>query len=208
MVNTREDVALNAYIKFLTGKGVAPAQLHKRQVFLKTLVQKLENKDLSRAEYATALNAMLKKAKEADWAEQISFAREFYPFLMQDIKAIALLNESYGLELKTEQWTPAVVSLDSLTEVIKNHSFSEPESLMLERYMQLLQSQTLAKSDIAVRLKLAKLVLIRLREAPVKNGLVYRAAVDVTWPLFQLKESRQTFLAVIREFFNIWMSGA
>jgi hypothetical protein len=208
MANSREDIAINAYIKFLTAKGVAQAQLQKRQVFLKALVQKLEHKDLTRNEYATALNALLNKTKEVDWAEQISFAREFYPFLMQDFKAIALLNENYGLELKAEQWTPAVVSLDSLTEIINSHRFSEAESLMLERYLQLLHTQTLEKPDVAVRLKLAKLVLIRLREAPAKNGLVYRAAVDVTWPLFQLKESRQTFLAVIREFFNIWMNGA
>jgi hypothetical protein len=57
---------------------------------------------------------------------------------------------------------------------------------------------------IDTRLKLAKILLVRLRDAPDKNNKVYRTTVDATLPLFEVKKNRRLFLVVVREFFHFW----
>jgi len=202
---SHEEEAVNAYIKFLKQKGLNQDFLDKRLIFLKKLTSGLMDKPLNRNEYAMALHAVLKKKHDSEWHDHIKIAREFYPFWMKDIRAIVLLNENYGIDLQAIHWKPLPASLQSLSVSLAKERFDERESLLLERYMQGLQKQGVEKRYIFTRIKLAKIILLRLRDAPKGNNLVYRMAVDVTLPLFRLKKSRQFFLIVVREFFYIWM---
>jgi len=52
--------------------------------------------------------------------------------------------------------------------------------------------------------KLAKVLLVRLRDAPVSDNAAYRTTVDATLPLFEVKKNRRLFLVVVREFFHFW----
>lgn len=203
-----EEEALEAYFKFLTLKGVSQPQLDARGAFLNEVVTRLQSKQQTREMYAETLNALMPRATDAKWLDCVTIAREFYPFWMQDIKAIACLTNSYGADLQTIEWKPLPTSLVVLSESLKQEVFNEQESLLLEQYLNLLHEQALERHAGLVRIKLAKIILLRLRDAPLRNNLVYRMAVDVTLPLFRQKKSRQLFLAVVREFFYLWINAA
>jgi hypothetical protein len=48
---------------------------------------------------------------------------------------------------------------------------------------------------------------VRLKNAPIKNHKSYRTAVDLTLPLFNIKNNRRLFLVVVREFYNFWVGN-
>lgn len=202
-----ENEALNAYLSFLRGKGIAQSSLDARIEFLTRLISGLASKPYDRNAYAGALNMIMKKTRDQAWHFHMQVAREFYPFWMQDIKAIALLSEQYGTH-NVVDWTPLPTTLKQITYMLETVIFDETESAQLERYLHTMRQQGLPKGVIVVKLRLAKIMLLRLREAPQKSGAIYRVAVDMTLPLFRLKNSRQLFLNVVREFFEVWMAGS
>ncbi len=202
-----ENEALNAYVSFLRGKGIAQSSLDARIEFLTRLISGLVAKPYDRNAYAGALNMIMKKTRDQAWHFHMQVAREFYPFWMQDIKAIALLSEQYGTH-NVVDWTPLPTTLKQITYMLETVIFDETESAQLERYLHTMRQQGLPKGVIVVKLRLAKIMLLRLREAPQKSGAIYRVAVDMTLPLFRLKNSRQLFLNVVREFFEVWMAGS
>lgn len=197
--------ALNAYLHFLRSKGVAHTNIAQRVAFLNTLITGLAAKPYDRVAYASALNGIMKKTRDTAWHFHMQIAREFYPFWMQDIKAIAALGEHYVVDKEAVTWSPLPTSLEALSTMLDQMTFNELESIQLERYLNGMRQQSLTKDVIVVNLRLAKIMLIRLRDAPQRNGALYRVAVDMTLPLFRLKNSRQQFLAVVREFFNYWI---
>lgn len=201
-----ENEALNAYLSFLRTKGITQKSLEGRIEFLTRLIAGLASKPFDRNAYAGALNMIMKKTHDQAWHFHMQVAREFYPFWMQDIKAIALLSEQYGTH-NVVDWTPLPTTLKQISFMLETVIFDEAESAQLERYLHTMRQQGLPKGEIVVKLRLAKIMLLRLREAPQKSGAIYRVAVDMTLPLFRLKNSRQLFLNVVREFFEHWMVG-
>lgn len=201
-----ENEALNAYLSFLRTKGITQKSLDARIEFLARLIAGLASKPYDRNAYAGALNTIMKKTRDQAWHFHMQVAREFYPFWMQDIKAIALLSEQYGTQSVVD-WTPLPTTLKQISFMLETVVFNEAESAQLEQYLQTMRQLGLPKGEIVVKLRLAKIMLLRLRDAPQKSGAIYRVAVDMTLPLFRLKNSRQLFLSVVREFFEHWMTG-
>lgn len=201
-----ENEALNAYLSFLRTKGITQKSLDARIEFLMRLIAGLASKPNDRNAYAGALNTIMKKTRDQAWHFHMQVAREFYPFWMQDIKAIALLSEQYGTQSVVD-WTPLPTTLKQISFMLETVIFNEAESAQLEQYLHNMRQQGLPKGEIVVKLRLAKIMLLRLRDAPQKSGAIYRVAVDMTLPLFRLKNSRQLFLNVVREFFEHWMVG-
>ncbi len=204
---TREQVAINAYLKFLQSKGTPTGKLYKRSLFLDKLAPNLAKKALIRTDFSAALNITMETLTAEDRIESLSIAREFYPFWMQDMKAIAAFNASYGFDVATIQWKPLPSSLNALTKSIDNTQFDEAETKSLHTYMLAMLDNGAEKSIVDTRSKLAKVILIRLRDAPAKNNKTYRMAVDMILPLFTINEIRQLFLTVVREFYYHWNDG-
>ncbi len=201
---TREKEATGAYLKLLQTKGATSGVLYRHSVFLDQLTLNLAEKPLERTEYGNALDEVMATIPTENWPESLNIAREFYPFWMKDIKAIAAFSLHYGFDVQSIQWKPLAASLKSLSDSLKTEQFETSESWPLSAYTQALRSEGAEQSLVDTRLKLAKIILIRLRDAPVKNSKSYRAAVDVTLPLFKIKEAKQLFLVVVREFYNFW----
>lgn len=201
---TREQEATNAYLKFLQSKGTATAKLYQRALFLDKLTPNLAKKALTRAEFSYALSLTIEQIADEDKIESLSTAREFYPFWMQDIKAIAAFNASYGFDIDTIQWKPLPSSLKALTDSIDNLQFDARETQALHTYMLAMLENGAEKSVSDTRAKLAKVVLVRLRDAPIQNNKTYRMAIDMVLPLFTINEIKQLFLTVVREFYSHW----
>lgn len=200
----REKQAISAYLKLLQGKGANSALLHARSSFLDKLGHALSGKQHNGHDYRTVVEEVMDTIPGDDWHDCLTAAREFYPFWLGDIKAIAALNLNPGFETEVLQWKPDFASLKSLTESLLTEKFVASENWPLKAYMQALRQEGAEQSLVDTRSKLAKIILIRLRNAPEKDHRTYRVAMDLTLPLFNIKQNRRLFLVVVREFYHFW----
>lgn len=204
MIKTREKEAMNAYLKLLQAKGASSSLLHKRSLFLDQLSAKLEGLILDGNEYRSVVEDVMETAPAEDWHDCLTASREFYPFWVKDIKTIATLNLNSGFEVKPIDWKPDLVSLKTLTNSLETEKFDTSENWPLKAYAQALRYEGADQALVDTRVKLAKIILMRIRTAPDKNNMAYRTAVDLTLPLFTIKQNRRLFLVVVREFFHFW----
>jgi hypothetical protein len=201
---SREKEAVSAYLKLLQSKGATSGMLYKHSLFLDKLTVKLADSMLHAAEYSNVLDEVMETTPADEWHVNLNTAREFYPFWMKDIKAIATFSLSYGFNVETIQWKPLASSLKSLTDSLQTENFDTSETWPLKAYSQAMRYEGAEQALVDTRIKLAKIILIRLRDAPIKNHKSYRTAADLTLPLFKIKETKKLFLLVVREFYNFW----
>ena len=204
MNKTREDDAITAYFKLLRAKGGDDASVAQRETFLQRLVPYLVGQGQTGLVYRDALERLMEGQAAADWPANLVIAREFYPFWMGDIKAISLLNSELGFDLHPVDWMPTEISLADLWKNIDQEKFSTAESWAIKSYNKALNDEHAPTEVIDVRIKFAKILIVRLRDAPITQKNAYRIAVDATTPLFELKKTRQLFLVVVREFYHFW----
>lgn len=204
MISTREQEAVNAYLKLLQAKGASDALLEARAVFLEKLCEQLAEKVLDGTEYREVIEIVMELMPTEQWHESLNTAREFYPFWVKDFKAIAALSIGAGFDVQPAVWKPTHTSLKELWDSLETEKFDTSENWPLKAYTQALRHEGAEQSLVDTRVKLAKVILIRLRDAPEKNHKSYRTAVDLTLPLFNIKQNRRLFLVVVREFYHFW----
>ena len=203
-INPREQQALEVYIKLLTGKGFGPETFVPRVNFLNKLMLLLSDKELNGREYRMAIEVLMDDVATDDWPESLVIAREYYPFWINDLKAVSVFSKNAVQDPLPIDWKPVEVSLSSLWHTVDTEKFGTTDSWALKGYTKALRFENADQTLIDTRLKLAKILLVRLRDAPDKNNQVYRTAVDATLPLFEVKKNRRLFLVVVREFFHFW----
>ncbi|HSI24260.1 MAG TPA: hypothetical protein VK946_07020 [Methylotenera sp.] len=201
---TREKEAVSAYLKLLQTKGAGEDVLQKRALFLDKLSPHLTGKVLDGSEYREVIDIVMETMPSEDWHDCLNAAREFYPFWISDFKAIASLSLKTGFDIQPLQWRPIQTSLKTLWDSLETEKFDTSENWPLKAYTQALRFEGAEQSLVDTRVKLAKVILIRLRDAPAKNRKSYRTAVDLTLPLFNIKQNRRLFLVVVREFYHFW----
>ena len=203
-IDSREQQALEVYIKLLTGKGFGPETFVQRVNFLNKLMQLLANKELNGREYRMAIEVLMDEIANDDWPESLVIAREYFPFWMNDLKAVSLFSKNATQDPLPIDWKPIEVTLSSLWHTVDIEKFGTTDSWALKGYTKALRNENANPTLIETRLKLAKVLLVRLRDAPDKNNKIYRTTVDATLPLFEVKKNRRLFLVVVREFFHFW----
>lgn len=204
MIQQREQQALEVYFKLLTAKGFGPETFVQRISFLNKLLPLLADKNPNGGEYRLAIELMMDSIVESDWPESLIIAREYYPFWIDDLKAVAQFCKSATKDQLPIEWKPVEVSLSSLWHNVDQEKFSTTDSWALKAYTKALRNENAEQTLIDTRLKLAKVLLVRLRDAPDKSNKIYRTTVDATLPLFEVKKNRRLFLVVVREFFHFW----
>ena len=203
-IELREQQALEVYIKLLTGKGFGPDTFVPRINFLNRFMPLLANKDLNGSGYRIAIEDLMDSVAEGDWPESLVIAREYYPFWLNDLKAVAQLNKNTIADTLPIDWQPKHVALSALWHTVDAEKFDTTDSWALKGYTKALRFENAEQTLIDTRLKLAKIMLVRLRDAPDKSNKVFRTTVDATLPLFEVKKNRRLFLVVVREFFHFW----
>lgn len=203
-IEEREQQALEVYIKLLTGKGFGPDTFVPRINFLNKLMPLLADKAPNGREYRDAIEQLMDSVEKEDWPESLVIAREYYPFWINDIKAVALLSKNTAKDTLPIDWQPVQIALSTLWHTVDQEKFSTTDSWALKGYTKALRSENAEQTLIDTRLKLAKILLVRLRDAPDKTNKAYRTTVDATLPLFEVKKNRRLFLMVVREFFHFW----
>jgi hypothetical protein len=203
-IEPREQEALEVYIKLLTNKGFGPETFVPRINFLNKLIPFLAGKDLNGRVYRSAIEQVMDTVEEADWPESLTVAREYFPFWMNDLKAVALLSRVSTVDSLPIDWQPKHIELSELWQTVDTEKFGTTDAWALKAYTKALRDENAEQLLIDTRVKLAKILLVRMREAPDKNNRVYRTTVDATLPLFEVKKNRRLFLVVVREFFHFW----
>lgn len=204
MNEAREKKAIKAYLKLIEDKGASSALLYKRALFLDKLSLELDKKNINGSVYRAAVEMLMESVAAEDWHENLTAAREFYPFWSGDIKAVAAIHISSGFDVHPLIWTPEQTTLKALTDGIDAEKFETSENWPLKAYAQALRNEGAEQSIVDTRVKVAKVILKRLRGSPEKNHKTYRKVVDLTLPLFHIKQSRRLFLVVVREFYHFW----
>lgn len=203
-IEPREQEALEVYIKLLTNKGFGPETFVPRINFLNKLIPFLAGKDLNGRIYRSAIEQVMDTVEEADWPESLTVAREYFPFWMNDLKAVALLSRVSTVDSLPIDWQPKHIELSELWQTVDAEKFGTTDAWALKAYTKALRDENAEQLLIDTRVKLAKILLVRMREAPDKNNKFYRTTVDATLPLFEVKKNRRLFLVVVREFFHFW----
>lgn len=205
IINQREKEAAEAYLKFLQRKGAPSKMLYLRSKFLDAFMIDLTGRIQTRKEFAYALENTLQDIDLEDKNNALSTAREFFPFWMNDIKAIAMFEEYYSLKLEEIEWQPKYATLKEVTDNLDEVKLSDRENQSLSAYINVITKLGASDTVVKTRSKLAKIILVRLRDAPIENHAVYRISVDLTLPLFKVQEIKQLYLDVVREFYYFWM---
>lgn len=203
-IQEREQQALEVYIKLLKSKGFGPETFVSRTDFLNELMPLLADKALEGSAYRVALEARMDTVALDDWPESLIIAREYFPFWMGDMKAVANLNQSVKKDALPLDWKPIEVQLVELWHSVDEAKFPRTDSWALKAYTKALRHENADQTLIDTRLKLAKILLVRLKDAPDRENKAYRVTVDATLPLFEIKKNRRLFLVVVREFFHFW----
>ncbi len=209
MDQKKAEEAVAAYTKFLQSKGVKAEGLDLRTKFVKKLTALLDGK-ADRSSYASALQTIIKIEDSIDREKQLNFAREFYPFLVGDIKSIARISQTYGFDLDSAKFKslPSSLTWMEIDALNTDESFTLQENKLIRDYTLNLRQQNMSEAALQEKVKLIKVMLLRLRDIPVEHSMAYRMAVDVTLPLFSLDDIKQGFLSAVREFYYIWLEEA
>lgn len=203
-IQEREQLALEVYIKLLKSKGFGPETFVPRTNFLNKLMPLLADKLQAGGEYRLAVEAIMDNVAESDWPESLVIAREYYPFWVNDLKAVTNLSKSVTKDTLPIEWKPTEVALVTLWHAADQEKFGTTDSWALKAYAKALRNENAEQTLIDTRMKLAKILLMRLKDAPDRENKTYRIVVDATLPLFEIKKNRRLFLVVVREFFHFW----
>jgi len=207
MSESREEQALNAYIRLLKSKGASEESLKQREDFLLKLAFRHEDELNESCLYRRAVENMLEQVDRSFWPFCLAITREYYPFWANDIKAIAALNAEHAFDFELINWQPKDINLKKIWASLDKEQFELSETWPMKAYMHGLRQEGATQAIVETRIKLVKLLLVRLKDAPEKTPRVYRTAVDSTYPLFDRKETRRLFLAVVREFYYFWIGA-
>lgn len=205
MSDYREQEALSAYLNFLQKKGADAETLQQRRDFLSPLLEALAGLAPDGKFYRKAVEARIDTLDKSQWPFGLSIAREYYPFWVQDIKAIAAMSEGKAFDVKPINWQPQDCNLKTVWGYLDKEKFSLVENWALKAYTLALRQDGAAQDIVDTRIKLVKLLLVRLRDAPEQSSKIYRVGVDATLGLFLLQDTRRLFLAVAREFYYFWI---
>jgi hypothetical protein len=203
-IQEREQKALEVYIKLLKSKGFGPETFEQRTEFLNNLMPLLAGVERNGNVYRDHVEALMDSMSEANWPESLLIAREYYPFWANDIKLIAGLSRGVTEDTLPLSWQPVETKLKTLWHSVDKEKFGRTDSWALKAYTKALRFENAEQKLIDTRLKLAKILLVQLRDAPDRDNKAYRITLDATLPLFEVKKNRRLFLVVVREFYHFW----
>ncbi len=196
--------ALKAYLLLLKNNGSKRAIISQSEHLSRQLLSKLTGQSVNQATYRLAVNALLDSLPDHYRNNALCVAREFYPFLISDIKSVATMMgsgnyrgapDSSGFKLDEN-----IRTIDELINIANSTTLTHHEFALHTQYLTCLNALGAAENIINTRGKISKTLLYLTRELSI-NGDNYRAILDQVSPMFSKEETRGYFFGVAREFF-------
>lgn len=111
MMESREQEALNAYLKLLAGKGAESPALQQRRDFLVHLFPAIASVEATGSAYRAAVEGVLDTFDHHAWPLCLMTAREYFHFWVSDFKSIAVLSAEDGFDIDLIDWRPVDLDL-------------------------------------------------------------------------------------------------
>ena len=204
MNKNREHIALSAYLNLLERKGFSKSALRQREVTILKLIPFIERINSDGLAFRTAVDEFFKKLDKAQWAACLPVVREYFSFWIDDIKAIVAMNQDHAFEPTALEWKPKETDIKEMWNSLDQVTLTSSEIEPLETYESALREHGADDFFVATCKKIVKLLLLMLRNAPHKQPVAYRKAVDANVGLFKSEEAYNMFLKVGREFYYFW----
>lgn len=201
----RQQTSLEAYLKLMESKGADPENLARRRELLEKLLPLLAKKPVQGEYYRSAIDETMALIDKNDWPFFLYVVRDFYHFWVEDFKAIAALHKSGAFNVSPQLPKTPEGTLKDLWAQLQSEKFSLSEKWPINAYKAALTNEGLDKAVIEIRVKLAQLLLVQLRNVEAKNGDVFRLVVESMLPIFLKKETSELFIGTVREFFHFWL---
>lgn len=202
---SREQEAIEVYSKWLEKKGLSADSLARRLHYIDALTPYLKHRECSGSVFRDAVDMVLCQNPADDWPYVLAVVREYFNFWLKDFKAIASLNSENNIDIEALMSKPLEGDLNTLWAKIDEEKFTMVELWPIKAYTMALRQEGGEKSLVDTRVKLAKLLLLRLRDYTEMNHVHYRLAVDSLLPLFKARQTRVLYLAIVREFYYFWI---
>lgn len=204
MEMTREEEAQKAYVKLLTGQGVSQRVLIQREFVIIRLSAFLKDIPCDGSHYRHAVDRFIASLDPAEIPTILPVVREFFSFWVRDIKAIAAMSQAKVFNGTTP------VTMATQDELFKHWydldktTMSSQEKQVMDAFEQVCMVRGFEPAVFKERMRMAKCLLLSLRQVPYKQSYSYRQMVDRNLPLFNALGSQHTFLSVSREFYYFW----
>ena len=202
--------ALKAYLNLLEKNATNQADFSLKEHFAQELLSNLDDGDLTPATFRRAVDTMLGSFPPEYKKNAVQVARELFPFLMSDVKAVAAMMKTGGYRGFAEAGGAVtqqrIRTMADLIEVAGRHSHSSQFTASHETYVAALRTRGLEEDAIAMRGRIAKALLYMSRDKTISADQ-FRSAIDRTMPALTTEEARLFFVVVAREFYNFLMAN-
>jgi len=204
MEMSREQEAQKAYVRLLTGQGVSQRVLVQREFVIVRLSAFLKEIPADGTHYRQAVDRFIASIDPAEIPTVLPVVREFFSFWVRDIKAIAAMSQAKVFSGSTPVITVTQDELFKDWYELDKTALSSHEKQTLEAFEQVTLIRGFEPAVFKERMRMAKCLLLSLRNVSHKQSYSYRQMVDRNLPLFNALGSQHTFLSVSREFYYFW----
>lgn len=204
MGKSREEEALSAYVNLLTNKGLNQRAIIQREFTVIRFSAYIEGIEVNSVAYRKAVDKFLAEIDQEEVDAVLPVVREFYSFWVKDIKAIAAMNQGQMFTPKLETSEVNTRELIAKWNLIDQLSVHKDEAKLLDAYTDAIHQRGITGEALTLRRKIAKFIMLALRDEPIKQPMVYRNMVDAHMPLFMLTQAQHAYLSVAREFYAYW----
>ncbi|HSI45642.1 MAG TPA: hypothetical protein VK950_05655 [Methylophilus sp.] len=204
MEMSREEEAQKAYVKLLTGQGVSQRMLIQREFTIIRLSAFLKDIPCAGSEYRQAVDRFIASIDTAEIPMVLPVVREFFSFWVRDIKAIAAMSQAKVFNGNVPFATTTQDELFKHWYDLDKTMTSTSEKIILEAFLSASEAKGLDSAAFKERMRMAKHLLVSLRQVPHKQSHSYRQMVDRNLPLFNALANQHAFLSIAREFYYFW----
>jgi hypothetical protein len=202
---TTHSDALRAYLSLLEKNASKRADVSLKEHFARLLISNLQDHSVNHASYRTAVDSLLESLPGEYQVDAVHVAREFFPFLVSDVKAVVAMMKTGGYRGFSEG--NAVVddsNIKTMNDLItrsETQKYSAQQTAAYDKYLACLDSLGGEEKSIAKRGRIAKALLYLIRDKDVTPAN-YRLVIDSVLPMLTTEEARLYFVMVAREFYQ------
>ncbi len=197
--------ALKAYLNLLEKNATGPADFSLKEHFAQELISHLPGGTLTPPSYRVAVDATLASMPPEYKNDAVQVAREFFPFLLSDIKTVAAMMRTGGYRGFAEGNSGIngnnIKTMGDLIAKAAEQTYPSHQTAAYGLYLATLRAKSFEAGSIAMRGRIAKALLYLHGDKDIASGN-YRPAVDSVMPLLASEEARLYFVQVAREFFH------
>jgi ribosomal protein L31 len=155
--------------------------------------------------YRAQVNTFMNHQNKIDQVVCLEMVREFYPFWYQSYNVIDEDQNVQDLKLPLPNKGADQNPLVAIWNELQEQPLVMSEQVLLDQYLTGLRQVKYLGETIEIRTKIAKFLLIQLREFNGKTGVNYREAVDLVYSVVQAEDLKIYMFEICREFYPFWM---